>query len=111
MSIVLVLSTAPDAECAQKLARTLVEERLAACVSIIPMLQSVYRWQNRVEEAQELQLFIKTTEDAYPALQQRLLQLHPYELPEILIFKGAAGLPAYLHWVADSVAPSTGKTS
>lgn len=105
MSIVLVLSTAPDTECAQKLARALVEEQLAACVSIIPAIQSVYRWQGQIECASELQLLIKTTEACCAALQQRLLQLHPYELPEILIFKSAAGLPAYMDWVAASVSP------
>lgn len=100
MSIVLVLSTAPDASTAQSLAETLVSERLAACVNIIPGVQSVYRWQGAVESTSELILLIKTTQDSYAALESRLQQLHPYELPEILVLPQPAGLPAYLAWIA-----------
>lgn len=105
MSIVLVLSTAPDADTAQLLARTLVGEGLAACVNIIPGVQSIYRWQGKVESVSELNLLIKTTEAGYAALETRLRQLHPYELPEILALRNTAGLPDYLHWIADNTGP------
>lgn len=105
MSIVLVLSTAPDANTAHLLAQTLVGEGLAACVNIIPAVHSIYRWQGKVESASELILLIKTTEAGYAALETRLRQLHPYELPEILALRNTAGLPDYLHWIADNTGP------
>jgi len=100
MSVFLILSTCPDADTAQRLARTLVDERLAACASVLPGLVSTYRWQGRVEQATEVQLLAKTTADRCEALMARLAGLHPYELPEILAVETAAGLPAYLDWVA-----------
>lgn len=99
MSIVLVLSTVPDSDCARHVARTLVGEGLAACVNVVPGLLSVYQWQGAVEEAQELLLLIKCSRSAAAAVQKRLKDLHPYELPEILMFESTAGLPAYLEWV------------
>jgi len=93
--------TCPDTDTAERLAEALVEERLAACVNILPGLRSVYRWQAEVERADEVLLLIKTLPDRYPALQDRLRELHPYELPELLAVEAAAGLPAYLSWVAD----------
>ncbi|WP_313927823.1 divalent-cation tolerance protein CutA [Pseudoxanthomonas sp.] len=100
MSVVLILSTVPDADTAQRLARTLVEERLAACVNLLPGVVSTYHWQGRVEQATEVQLLAKTSGDRKQALIARLAELHPYELPEILAVEAAAGLPAYLDWVA-----------
>jgi len=100
MSVYLILSTCPDADTAQRLARTLVEERLAACVNLLPGAISTYRWQGKVEQATEVQLLAKTTADRRDALMVRLAELHPYELPEILAVETAAGLPAYLAWVA-----------
>ena len=99
MPVFLILSTCPDADTAQRLARTLVEERLAACVSVLPGVLSTYRWQGRVEQANEVQLLAKTSADRRDALMARLAELHPYELPEILAVE-IAGLPAYLDWVA-----------
>ncbi|MBN8799666.1 MAG: divalent-cation tolerance protein CutA [Stenotrophomonas nitritireducens] len=95
----LVFCTFPDAATAQALARLLVERRLAACVNLLPPMQSVYRWQGQVEQAEELQLLIKTTADRLEALTAALLQHHPYELPEILAVSPSAGLPAYLDWI------------
>ena len=99
MPVFLILSTCPDADTAQRLARILVEERLAACVSLLPSAVSTYRWQGRVEQATEVQLLAKTPADRRDALMARLAELHPYELPEILAVETAAGLPAYLDWV------------
>jgi periplasmic divalent cation tolerance protein len=99
METLLVLTTLPDAASAGRIAEMLVGERLAACVNILPPARSVYRWQGRVEQAEETPLLIKTTAARYPALESRLLQEHPYELPEILAVPIAHGLPAYLGWV------------
>lgn len=99
MPVFLILSTCPDADTAQRLARIVVEERLAACVSLLPGAVSTYRWQGRVEQATEVQLLAKTPADRRDALMARLAELHPYELPEILAVETAAGLPAYLDWV------------
>lgn len=99
MPVFLILSTCPDADTAQRLARILVEERLAACVSLLPGGVSTYRWQGRVEQATKVQLLAKTPADRRDALMARLAELHPYELPEILAVETAAGLPAYLDWV------------
>jgi periplasmic divalent cation tolerance protein len=110
MPVFLILSTCPDAETAQRLARALVEERLAACVQLLPGVVSTYRWQGRLEQATEVQLLAKTGADRRDALIARLAELHPYELPEILAVETAVGLPAYLDWVtaetrADARAP------
>ena len=95
----LVFCTCPDTSTAQSLARHLVERKLAACVNLLPRIQSVYRWQERIEQAEEVQLLIKTTADRLEALTAALLQHHPYELPEILAVSPSAGLPAYLDWI------------
>ncbi len=90
----------PDEATATGIARALVDERLAACVNILPAMRSVYRWQGRVETAGESLLLAKTTDVRLPALRERILALHPYELPEVIAVEVAAGLPAYLDWVA-----------
>lgn len=100
MSVLLILSTCPDADTAQRLARMLVEERLAACVSLLPGVVSTYRWQGQVQQATEVQLLAKTSPERREALMARLAELHPYELTEILAVETVAGLPAYLAWVA-----------
>ncbi|MCQ4144018.1 MULTISPECIES: divalent-cation tolerance protein CutA [Vogesella] len=106
MEVIMVLCNVPDAALAQQIAETLVGEQLAACVNIMAPCRSVYRWQGKLENASEVPLQIKTTAAAYPALQARLLQLHPYEVPEIVVLPLAAGLPAYLTWVAAEVLSS-----
>lgn len=93
--------TCPESGTAERIAAALVDERLAACVNILPGLRSIYRWQDRVETADEVLLLVKTSADAYPALQERLRELHPYELPELLAVESTSGLPAYLQWVTD----------
>ena len=95
----LVFCTCPDTTTAQMLAHQLVELRLAACVNLLPPMQSVYRWQGQVEQAGEVQLLAKTCADRLDALTAAIVQLHPYELPEILALTPSAGLPAYLDWI------------
>ena len=95
----IVLTNLPDAESARTLARVLVELRLAACVNILPAVQSVYRWQGGIEEAQETTLLIKTVRDRYDALEQAIRDRHPYEVPEIVAAPVIAGWPAYLGWI------------
>ncbi len=77
----------------------------AACINLIPGLRSIYRWQDAIQRDAEVLLLIKTTRARYPALQARLPQLHPYELPELVAVEAADGLPAYLRWVADATRP------
>ena len=102
MPVHFVFCSCPDADTAQRLATALVEARLAACVSVLPPMRSVYRWQGAVELAEEVLLLAKTAADRVPALTERLRALHPYELPEIVAVETAAGLPAYLDWVAEA---------
>ena len=100
---VIVLTTlAADADAAG-LARTLVNERLAACVNVLPAMTSFYRWQGTVEEGTEQQLIMKTTADRVAPLAARLRELHAYEVPEFLVLRVAEGSDAYLGWIRDSV--------
>jgi periplasmic divalent cation tolerance protein len=100
MDTFLVISNLPDRASADKLARLLVDERLAACVNIQSPCRSVYRWKGKVEDAEEFTVLIKTTRARYPQLEAAIRKNHPYELPEIIAIPLAAGLPAYLAWVA-----------
>ena len=101
MPIQLVFCTCPDSDTAARIAEALVEARLAACVNQVPGLRSVYRWQGRVERADEVLLVIKTTADRLQTVQQRIVALHPYELPEVIAVEVAGGLSAYLDWIAE----------
>ena len=102
--LILILTTMPDDDRAAGLARTLVEERLAACVNIHGPMTSTYRWQGRVEVEAERQLAIKTTRARRGALEARLRALHPYELPEFVVVD-ATGSDAYAEWVRDAITP------
>ena len=95
-----VLVTAPGAEEAARIARALVEERLAACGNVVPGLRSIYRWQGAVQEDAEALLILKTTRDRFEALRARVLALHPYEVPEVIALAVEAGSAAYLDWIA-----------
>ena len=100
--VLVCLCTCPDRATGQRIAEALVAEGLAACVNVLPGVHSVYRWQGGVEHADEVLLLAKTTRARMDALQARLLELHPYELPELLAVEAASGLPAYLDWVANA---------
>lgn len=104
MTVLLVHCTVPDADSAARIAHTLVEEGLAACVSQLPGARSTYRWQGAIEQAQEILLLIKTTRAYFDALCERLVALHPYEVPEVIGVEAAEVHAAYAAWVADSVA-------
>jgi periplasmic divalent cation tolerance protein len=94
-----VLVTAPGAEEAARIARALVEERLAACGNVVPGLRSIYRWQGAVHEDAEALLVLKTTRDRFEALRARVLALHPYEVPEVVALPVEAGSASYLEWI------------
>jgi periplasmic divalent cation tolerance protein len=102
--LILILTTMPDDDRAADLARTLVEERLAACVNVHGPMTSTYRWQGRVEVEAERQLAIKTTRANRIALEARLRALHPYEVPEFVVVD-ATGSDAYAGWVRDVITP------
>ena len=101
METLLVLTNCPDAETANAIALAVVEARLAACVNILPRVQSIYRWQGGIESATEIPLLIKSTAASYPALEEAIRALHPHEIPEIIALPIDRGLPAYLNWVVE----------
>lgn len=101
----MVLCNCPDEACADRLAKGLIEARLAACVNRLAPVQSMYRWNERIETATEVPLLIKTTAARYPALQDWLVVEHPYDVPEIIALPLAAGLPTYLAWAAQESLP------
>lgn len=107
MEYCLVLCTCPEGGGAKSLAESLVCERLAACVNILPGLVSVYSWQGALESSAESLLLIKTERQAYPRLEARLRELHPYELPEIIALDIERGLPDYLHWISQCLTPAS----
>jgi periplasmic divalent cation tolerance protein len=99
----LALSTVGSQEDAERIATALVERGLAACVNVVPGVLSIYRWKGRVERDDERLLVIKTRADRFEALRAALLELHPYELPELVAMPIAAGHPPYLAWLDESV--------
>ena len=99
----IVLSTAGSQEEARKLAHHLVEHQLAACVNIVPQIESIYRWQGKVESSQEWLLLIKTTAERFPAVRDAIRELHSYDLPECVALTIEDGSPDYLKWLGDSV--------
>jgi len=101
---VVALSTVATAEDAERIARTLVERRLAACVNVVPGLVSLYRWEGQVQRDEEQLLVIKTRSDRLEALRAALVSLHPYELPEMVALPVVGGHAPYLEWLDDGVA-------
>jgi periplasmic divalent cation tolerance protein len=95
-----VFTTAPDEDVAETLARTLVEERLAACVNLIPGARSIYRWEGALQDDSEVVLVIKSHRNRTQALAARINDLHPYELPEVLVLPVSGGSERYLDWIA-----------
>lgn len=104
----LVLTTAPDGATARRLARGLVEARIAACANLVEGVTSIYRWREAVEEQAEVLLLVKTTEARLGELAEHLARHHPYEVPELVVLEPAALAPAYLAWLLESCAPTAG---
>lgn len=104
MSALIAFTTLPDLESAVKLADVLVNAHCAACVHILPQGKSVYRWMGQIEHADEVTLLIKTTDAMYPSLEKRILETHPYDLPEVIAVPASHGLPAYLEWISGETA-------
>jgi periplasmic divalent cation tolerance protein len=100
---ILVFSTFPDADTARRIAHTLVEEKLAACVNLLPQIESIYRWKGAIETASEVMALIKSTTWKYQLLEARILELHPYEVPEIISIRADSGHIEYLRWIEQSV--------
>jgi periplasmic divalent cation tolerance protein len=98
----IVLTTAGTREEAGKIARALVERRLAACVNVVPV-DSVYRWKEKVESAQEWLLLVKTTAEAFDDVEAAIQELHSYELPECVVLPIEGGTEGYLEWIGDNV--------
>jgi uncharacterized protein involved in tolerance to divalent cations len=99
----LIYVTCESEGSARQIATALVQEQLAACVNILPNIQSVYRWKGKLETANEYLLIIKSQQEAFAALRERVCKLHPYELPEIIAVPIVAGLEPYLNWITESV--------
>lgn len=97
--VLLILTNAPDKATGHAIARSLVEQKLAACVNLLPEVRSVYRWQGAIEEAEEITMLIKSTPERYAELETAIRRAHPYEIPEIIAVPVTAGLPEYLGWV------------
>ena len=100
--ILLALSTFPDAETARKISNQLVAEKLAACANILPSVESIYRWKEKIESGNETLVFFKLSEDGQSAFQEKLRSLHPYEVPEIIFVPVSNGLSEYLGWVVEN---------
>lgn len=96
----IVLSTVPDAGTAVRIARTLVEEKRAACVNVVPAVRSIYAWEGAVQDEPEVLMIIKTTAARLPACRERLVELHPCEVPEVVAVGLADGHHSYLRWIA-----------
>ncbi|MFP4082365.1 MAG: divalent-cation tolerance protein CutA [Candidatus Aminicenantes bacterium] len=99
MKYIFVLTTVPDQKTGEKIARSLVGERLAACVNTTAACKSLFRWEGKVTEEQEFILFIKTRDHLFNKLQEKIVQLHPYDTPEVIAFPIRYGHPKYLDWI------------
>ncbi|MFO1438924.1 MAG: divalent-cation tolerance protein CutA [Verrucomicrobiaceae bacterium] len=104
-NVLVVLCTFPDVEKARQTGTALVEAQLAACVNLLPGIESIYRWQGAVERAGEVLAVFKTTSAAWPSFEQRLRELHPYEVPEIVALKPEQVAESYARWVIGETRP------
>jgi periplasmic divalent cation tolerance protein len=100
--ILLALSTFPDAETAHRISNQLVSERFAACANILPSVESIYRWKDKIESGNETLVLFKLSEDRQSAFRDKLRSLHPYDVPEIIFVPIASGLTDYLQWVSEN---------
>jgi periplasmic divalent cation tolerance protein len=100
--ILLALSTFPDTEIARRISNQLVSERFAACANILPAIESIYRWKEKIESGNERLVLFKLSEDRQSAFQEKLRSLHPYDVPEIIFVPIASGSPEYLQWVNEN---------
>ena len=100
--IFLALSTFPDRETARDISNELVTKKLAACANILPAVESIYRWKEKIESGNEILVLFKLSEDRQSAFQEQLGSLHPYEVPEIIFVPVSTGLPGYLRWVIEN---------
>jgi len=100
--IVLALSTFPDRETAQRISNQLITEKFAACANILPQIESIYRWKEKIETGNETLVFFKLSEGRQSAFQEKLRALHPYDVPEIIFFPISSGLPEYSRWVVEN---------
>ncbi len=105
MEAIIVFCTCPDETSAERIATALVEEHLAACVNRIPGVASTYRWQGKICHDSECLLLIKTTRERFDVLRDRILALHPYELPEVIAVDIALGLDRYIDWIESQTQP------
>lgn len=96
----MVICSCPDKDTANSIAENIVAQRLAACVNVLPMVESIYHWQGAIESAQESLLMIKTRKDKFLSLQATICSMHPYEVPEIIALDIEQGFPDYLHWIS-----------
>jgi periplasmic divalent cation tolerance protein len=101
-NILLALSTFPDAETARRISNQLVTEKFAACANILPAIESIYRWKEKIESGNETLVFFKLSEDRQSAFQEKLRSLHPYEIPEIIFVPVSSGSPEYLDWIVEN---------
>ena len=106
--VVILVTAASKKEC-HKIARHLVESKLAACVNITQHIESIYRWEGKIAHDEEYQLFIKSTRELFPAIEAAVSKLHSYRVPEIICLPIIEGSRNYLQWVGDSVKPADGK--
>ena len=100
---VVVFTTFPDQETARRIVRTLVEERLIACGNLVPGVESIYRWKGEIETSGETLAILKTEIGQYSAMEQRLRNLHPYEVPECIMLRVRDGSPDYLRWITENL--------
>lgn len=103
MDIVLVVINFPNVAVARQIGTALIQEQVAACVNLIPNIESIYLWEGKVEHENEVAALVKTTAESYECLQARVLDLHPYENPELLLLPIEGGSKAYLQWVRETV--------